>query len=276
MQKYGLIGYPVSHSFSPTIHNTAFMYHDINADYSLIEIESSDFDPKIEELKREDWLGFNVTYPYKQKIISFLDDLEPICEKIGAVNTIHIKQDGNWKGYNTDYIGFIKPIRPYLDQIDTCLFIGAGGAAQAVGFSLLEFSSIRKVVVIDPIRENAEILIHKLNSFSVKEYEIIDYKMKNDIAESFDLIVNMSPVGMDSLKDQSPLSIKNIHHENSIVYDLIYNPALTIFLKEAEEAGLKTFNGLPMLIGQAEESFKIWTGYGFPDEIQNKIIKILT
>lgn len=271
MKKYGIIGYPVGHSFSPTIHNTAFKHYSVNAEYSKIEIEKSVFDSKIIELKKENWNGFNVTSPYKKQIIPHLDELETICSRIDAVNTIKIDKNGNWEGYNTDYIGFIKPIQSFLDKIDTCLLIGAGGAAQAVGFSLLEFSTIRKFVVIDLVKKHAETLIHKLKSFSVKEYEIIDFKMINDIAGSFDLIVNMSPVGMGSLKDQSPLSIINISHSDTIVYDLIYNPSQTLFLKEAKEVGLKTINGLPMLIGQAEESFKIWTGKKFPDTVKSEL-----
>jgi len=200
-----------------------------------------------------------------------IDELEPICGRIGAVNTIKIQLDGTWKGYNTDYIGFVKPIHDYLDKMDTCLFIGAGGAAQAVGFGLLEFSPIKKFVIIDPIQENAEKLIQKLRSFSRREYEIYDSKLINDLTGSFDLIINMSPVGMGSMMDQSPLSIKNISHSQTFVYDLIYNPAQTLLLKEAEEFGLKTINGLPMLIGQAEESFKIWTGKIFSNEIQEEL-----
>ena len=267
MKKYALIGYPLGHTFSPTIHNTAFKHHGIDAEYGILEIEDSIFETRINEIKQEDWGGFNVTIPHKQKIIPLLDELDLIAEKIGAVNTIQIKSNGAWKGYNTDYLGFPKPIHPWLNKIDTCLFLGAGGAAQAVGFSLLEFSSVKKIVVVDPIQKNSEALINKLKSHAEIYYEIIDFKFLDKINEKFDLIVNMSPVGMGKLKDQSPISLENIVHKKTIVYDLIYNPAKTLFLKEAETLGLKAINGLPMLIGQAEESFRIWTGKGFSDHI---------
>lgn len=271
MNKYALIGYPLGHTFSPTIHNTAFKYYGMDAEYDIMEIEKSVFKNKIYTIKNEAWSGFNVTIPYKQRIISILDELDPIAEKIGAVNTIQILLNGTWKGYNTDYIGFTKPIQPWLNKIDTCLFIGAGGAAQAVGFSMLEFTSVNKLVVIDPIKKNAETLMNKLKLHAEKEYEIIDFNFSNNISGKFDLIINMSPVGMGSLKNQSPLSVKNISHEKTIVYDLIYNPARTLFLKEAETLGLKAINGLSMLIGQAEESFKIWTGKTFTDAIYSQI-----
>ena len=271
MKKYALIGYPLGHTFSPTIHNTAFKHYNMDAEYGILEIDESVFKERITEIKKEDWSGFNVTIPHKQRVILLLDEMDPIAAKIGAVNTIQILSNGKWKGYNTDYLGFTKPIQSWLDKIDTCLFIGAGGAAQAVGFSMLEFSTVKKLAVIDPIQKNAETLIDKLNSHTAKEYEIVDLKMIKNIAEKFDLIVNMSPVGMGSLKDKSPLSVKNISHEKTIVYDLIYNPKRTLFLKEAEELGLKAINGLPMLIGQAEESFKIWTGKTFTDKIYSQI-----
>jgi len=212
-----------------------------------------------------------VTIPHKQRIIPYLDELDSIAAKIGAVNTIKIKSDGVWKGYNTDYLGFTRPIHSRLNKINTSLFIGAGGAAQAAGFSMLEFSSIQKLSVVDPIKKNAELLINKLKSHTAIEFEIIEFSKINTIKGMFDLIVNMSPVGMGSLKEQSPLMVKNISHKNTIIYDLIYNPAQTLFLKEAESLGLKAVNGLPMLIGQAEESFKIWTGKTFTDEINSKI-----
>lgn len=267
MNKYALIGYPLGHTFSPIIHNVAFKHYGIHAEYGILEIKESVFENRINTIKNEAWSGFNVTIPYKQRIIPFLDELDPIAAKIGAVNTIQILANGTWKGYNTDYIGFIKPIQSWLDTIDICLFIGAGGAAQAVGFSMLEFSFIKKIVVIDPIKKNAETLIKKLESHAVKEYEIIDFNLIDHISGRFDLIINMSPVGMGSLKNQSPLSVKNISHKRTIVYDLIYNPARTLFLKEAEELGLQAINGLSMLIGQAEASFKIWTGKRFDDGI---------
>ncbi len=271
MKKYALIGYPLGHTFSPTIHNTAFKYYGMNAEYDILEIEESVFQNKINTIKNEAWSGFNVTIPYKQRIIPILDELDPIAEKIGAVNTIQIVLNGTWKGYNTDYLGFPKPIQPWLNKLDSCLFIGAGGAAQAVGFSMLEFSSVNKLVIIDPIKTNAETLMDKLKAHAEKEYEIIDFKLIDKIAEKFDLIVNMSPVGMGALKNQTPLSVKHISHEKTIVYDLIYNPARTLFLKEAESLGLKAINGLSMLIGQAEESFKIWTGKIFTDGIYSQI-----
>lgn len=272
MQQYGIIGYPLEHSFSPKIHNTAFEHYHLDAQYNKIEIEQSIFDAKIKELKKGgEWYGFNVTIPHKQNIISYLDELEPICEQIGAVNTVKVNKDGSWKGFNTDYMGFIKPIQSELSKLNNCLLIGAGGAAQAVGFGILKFSSIGRIAVIDRINERAESLVNKLKSFSAKDYDIIDFKMINNIKESFDLIVNMSPVGMGDLKDQAPMSIKTIIKNHTIVYDLIYNPAKTLFLKEAEQLGLRTVNGLPMLIGQAEESFKIWTGRNFPDKLYKQL-----
>ncbi|HEM49389.1 MAG TPA: shikimate dehydrogenase [Caldithrix sp.] len=271
MKKFALIGFPLGHTFSPTIHNTAFKHYGMDAEYGIIEIQESVFESRIHEIKRKDWAGFNVTIPHKQRIIPFLDELDPIAVKIGAVNTIQLISIDRWKGYNTDYLGFPKPIQSWLDKIETCLFIGAGGAAQAVGFSMLELSAIEKIVIVDPIQKNAEALLNKLKSHVQKEYQIVDFKLIDKITEKFDIIVNMSPVGMGKMNDKTPIGLKNISHSNSIVYDLIYNPAKTLLLKEADALHLRSINGLPMLIGQAEESFKIWTGRGFNEEIFTKI-----
>ena len=110
-----------------------------------------------------------------------------------------------------------------------------------------------------------------MRSFKPIEYEIIDYSDINSISERFDLIVNTTSVGMDKLKDQSPINLQQISDSDSIIYDLIYNPAKTVFLREAEQLDLNIINGLPMLIGQAEESFKIWTGKNFTDTIYKEI-----
>ena len=271
MKNYGIIGYPLEHSFSPIIHNIAFKHYNMLAEYGKIEIENNLFNKKINEIKKGNWSGFNVTIPYKQQIIPHLDELDRICERIGAVNTIKVNKDNSWKGFNTDYIGFIKPIRYALGKISNCLLIGAGGAAQAVGFGLLEFSEIKHLVIVNRTSHRSEALEKKLRSFKPIEYEIIDYSDINSISERFDLIVNTTSVGMDKLKDQSPINLQQISGSDSIIYDLIYNPAKTVFLREAEQLDLNIINGLPMLIGQAEESFKIWTGKNFTDTIYKEI-----
>ncbi|MEJ2053704.1 MAG: shikimate dehydrogenase, partial [Calditrichaceae bacterium] len=238
MQHFGIIGYPLDHSFSPTIHNTAFEFYNINAEYSKIEIEPDKFEEKIISLKDENWSGFNVTIPHKQHIIPYLDELEPICERIGAVNTVKVENNGKWKGYNTDYTGFIKPIEMETGSLHNCLLIGAGGAAQAVGFGLLEYTPIHKIVVTNRTEINGLHLIEKLKLFKEIEYIFIDPGDIGNMNEKFDLIVNTTSVGMGKLKDKSPVSLNAIWRKETIVYDLIYNPGRTRFLMVAENSCL--------------------------------------
>jgi len=267
MDKYGIIGYPLDHSFSPVIHNQAFKNLKIEACYEKYQIAPQDFPKNIPLLKSSDIMGFNVTVPYKQKIIPYLDEIEPIAKKVGAVNTI--KKIGNkWIGYNTDLYGFLLPLQNHINVIKSILVIGAGGAANAVCYALLSESAIvKKIDIVNRTKDKAQSLCSKLKTEFNIEFESYELNEVLKDCQKYDLIVNTTNVGMGELKDKYPIKIDNLIRVSTIVYDLIYNPKQTLLLESANNQKLKTINGLLMLIGQAGQSFKIWTGQEYPQNI---------
>ena len=269
MDKYGIIGYPLGHSFSPKIHNPAFKYLNIDAKYEIYPIEPISFETKIGELKAGDYCGFNVTVPFKQKIIPFIDVIDPQAQKVNAVNTIK-KVAGKWHGSNTDLYGFLLPIQDDLKSIKNVLVLGAGGAANAVCFALLDSASIEYMTIANRTIENAEILKNRLSHYYKLPLKAIQLDIK--VVDKYDLIVNTTSLGMGKTADKNPFDIKGCYHNDTIVYDLIYNPKETRLLKEAKRQKLKALNGLDMLIGQAAKSFFIWTGQQFPSHLIQKDI----
>ncbi len=266
-QKYGIIGFPLDHTFSPYIHNTAFNFLKINARYDKFEIPPISFEKDISRLKSENINGFNVTVPYKQKILPFLDEIEPIAKKVGAVNTIKKLSKNYWKGYNTDLYGFIQPLRGYLSEIKNVLIIGAGGAAKAACFSLLSEKKEIELTIVNRTIENADKLRTSLiDSFKniITTHSLLQMEI---IQMQYDLIVNTTNVGMGKLSLQIPLGVSGLVHKNSVVYDLIYNPEETLFLQSVSNKNIIRINGLQMLIGQAKKSFSIWTDKEYPYQI---------
>ncbi|MBD3226378.1 MAG: shikimate dehydrogenase [Caldithrix sp.] len=272
---YGIIGYPLKHSFSPEMHTLAFARFNMDAVYEAYEIEPSAFQQRIAALKSEPYKGFNVTVPYKQAIIPYLDDLQVTARKIGAVNTIVQTDDGGWRGYNTDYAGFLAPIRERLSQINSVLIIGAGGAARAVVFGLLQRRSYERVVLVNRSKDRAGQLAEEVYREEAKNIEVHGLSEITQRPDAFDLVVNTTSVGMHGHEGQIPLDAVPLSHATTIVYDLIYNPAKTAFLQRAEQAGLTILNGLPMLIGQAAESFYLWRRKRWPQTLVNDMRKRL-
>jgi shikimate dehydrogenase len=270
-KKYGIIGYPLGHSISPQIHNMAFEYHKINGSYEKIEILPENFDNEINRLKSENWSGFNVTIPYKELILKYVDEIDPISKVIGAINTIKRMEDDTWAGYNTDYIGFLNPIRNAQNDISSCLILGAGGSARAVCFGLVTQFKIDELVIINRTKKRAEQLKNDLHSIQAQNVTIGDFDALQKINEKFDLIVNTTSVGMGKMSGQMPINPTFYSKNDTIVYDLIYNPMKTAFLITAEGKVKKCINGLAMLISQAEASFKIWTNIDFSGGLSDMI-----
>ena len=240
MKLFGLIGHPISHSFSKVFFDKKFEQENLNdCHYELIDIKTID---EIISLKNNPQLcGLNVTIPYKQAIIPFLDTISEEAKSVGAVNTIKIK-DSKWHGYNTDVIGFEKSLVPLLNpSIKNALILGSGGASMAVKF------------VLDKLSISS--------SFVSRESKLTEYKYR-DISKSVlnehQLIINTSPVGMFPDVNKMPEIPTDFLTPNHLVYDLIYNQEETLLLKNASFIGCITKNGLEMLQIQAEESWKIW------------------
>ncbi|WP_124640772.1 MULTISPECIES: shikimate dehydrogenase family protein [Amniculibacterium] len=238
IKKLGLIGKNISYSFSKKYFEEKFKKSFIQEySYSLFDLESSD---EVESLlSSNEMLGFNVTIPYKEKVIPFLDELSPEAQEIGAVNTILLK-DGKRKGYNTDVVGFEKSLKLMLkDEQQSAIVLGDGGASKAVQFVLKKLN-IPFIIV----SRKTGLTFDELNFETVRKHHII---------------VQCTPVGtfpnVDDCLDFPFLGLTKDH----VLIDLIYNPTETRFLKMGQAAGAKTMNGLFMLEQQAEAAWRIWT-----------------
>ena len=246
MDKYGLIGYPLGHSFSISFHNQRFADEGINAKYLNFEISSIDDLPAVlgsnPELK-----GLNVTIPYKEKVIPFLDYVSPEARAIGAVNVIRVVHEGKkiiLRGYNSDVIGFTQSIEPMLEPYHKkALVLGTGGASKAIAYGLkslgLEYVFVSRYERPDTIQYN------RITPEIVKEYNVI---------------VNCTPMGMFPKTDECPLLPYEAMDERNILYDLIYNPDETLFMRRGAEHGAAVKNGLEMLLLQAFASWDFWQG----------------
>ncbi len=244
MKQYGLIGHPLSHSFSQKYFNQKFENEKITAcTYDLFDIKSLNQFPEI--LKSNPNLkGLNVTIPYKENILNYLTEIDENAKTIGAINTIKIFNDQKiLKGYNTDYYGFKKSLKPFLDiNHERALIFGTGGASKTVKFVLNELNINCLMVSRNP-KNDDEISYNDVNEYVIKHHQII---------------INTTPVGMfPNVNDSLDIHYDTLT-EKHLLYDLIYNPEETIFLKKGKEKGCITINGLQMLKLQAERSWEIW------------------
>lgn len=246
MDKYGLIGYPLGHSFSVNYFNQKFADEGINAKYINFEIPSIEM--LIEVVSSNPELkGLNVTIPYKERVIEFLDQLNPEARAIGAVNVIRVTHDGgkiHMKGFNSDVIGFTKSIEPMLeDYHKKALVLGTGGASKAVCHGLGSLG-LETVCVSRYERENT----------------ICYSNITPEVVHEYNVIVNCTPVGMFPHVNECPQLPYDALDERNILYDLIYNPNETLFMKRGEQRRAQVKNGLEMLLLQAFAAWEIWNG----------------
>ena len=240
MRQFGLIGRNISYSFSKSYFADKFINENIvDAVYNVFDLQQIDEVEKV--FATEGLVGFNVTIPYKQEIIPFLDELSPEAKTIGAVNTVLIK-NGKRIGHNTDCYGFHHSILPLLDSHHKkALVLGNGGAAKAVFYILDELNIAYKIVS----RTTLE------NQFT---YDDLD----KEIISQHQIIINCSPVGTFPNIEDAPLLPYQFVSEKHLLYDLIYNPPVTKFLENGQNNGAKIKNGHEMLVLQAEKAWKIW------------------
>lgn len=241
MRQFGLIGKTLSHSFSKNHFERKFEKEGISdASYSLFELtEMAEFNALVQEHQLS---GLNVTIPYKEAILPYLDEIDEEAKAIGAVNTIQFTKSG-LKGYNTDVIGFRNSIKPFLENIHTrALILGTGGAAKAVAYVLENLGIKITYVSRNPKAEN-ELSYADINSFVMKHHL---------------LIVNTTPIGTFPNITEAPELPYEYLTEQHFLYDLVYNPSETQFLQHAKAAGAIAINGEQMLKIQAEEAWKIW------------------
>ena len=245
MDKYGLIGYPLGHSFSISYFNQRFADEGINATYENFEIPSIDDLPEIID-RYPNLRGLNVTIPYKEKVIPFLDSISPEARAIGAVNVIRVVHQKNktlLKGYNSDVIGFTQSIEPMLDPKwhKKALILGTGGASKAINYGL-------KSLGIEPV------FVSRYERPGTIQYQSIT----PEVVREYNVIVNCTPMGMYPHTDECPQLPYEAMDSHTILYDLIYNPDQTLFMRNGAKYGAEVKNGLEMLLLQAFASWEFW------------------
>lgn len=238
-KSFGIIGYPLEHSFSADYFNKKFAEEGLDAHYRLYPIPS--LDGFLQLIQEHSFTGLNVTLPYKETIMPYLDELDDTAAKIGAVNVIHFTEK-RLVGYNTDTIGFRQSVEPLLRPYHThALILGTGGAAKAVAYAL------RRTGI-----ECQFVSRHAAKGITYAQ-------LSRDILKQHLLIVNCTPLGMFPAVDACPPIPYQYLTDRHLVYDVIYNPAQTLFLRQASMHGAVTCNGIGMLYGQATAAWKIWT-----------------
>ena len=263
-----VVANPIKHSISPFIHNTAFAATATNGVYVAWEIEASDLEQTIRNIRRYQMFGINLSMPYKEQVISYLDELSDEARLIGAVNTV-VNHDGILIGYNTDGKGFFKSLPSFTITGKKMTLLGAGGAAKSIlAQAILDGANQISVFVRESSMEKTKSYLDRLEEqtgFKVDLYALEDVsELQARIAES-DLLVNATSVGMDGKSSPVPESI--VLPETLLVADIIYKPFETPFLKWARSQGNPGVNGLGMLLYQAAEAFQLWTGKEMPTEV---------
>lgn len=249
---HGIMGDPVTHSLSPAMHNAAFAELGLNCVYVAFPVK--DVEPAMAGFKALGVKGVSVTIPHKQTVISWLDEIDSVAAKIGAVNTLLIRDDHTIKGFNTDWLGANRALEEHLDLSGkTILLLGAGGSARAIGFGLIEAGA--RVMIASRTQKIGEQLARSLDC---------DWHPLSAVASlSADGLVNATSVGMVP-QDQESLVPRSSLVNYPVVMDIVYSPLKTRLLREAEVAGCITINGLAMLLYQGVAQFELWTGRKAP------------
>ena len=259
----GIIGYPLSHTLSPSMHNFIYQKLGIDVEYKKWEISPNNLKSHIEKINNENFIGANITVPYKEKIVPLLDEIRNEAKFTGAVNTI-VKNNNKLIGYNTDVYGIEQTLDIKLknDVINNAVIFGAGGAAKAALFVLLQ-RGLNNLTIVNRTKSNALKMISKFNNVNCDQ-TIITLNEKSQIKSaclSADLIINTTILGMKNsgYEDISPIDSTFID-SNSVIFDMVYNPTKTQLIKIALERNANIIEGLNMLVYQAIKSIELWTG----------------
>ena len=262
-----VVANPIKHSISPFIHNSAFEATGINGVYLAWEVEMGDLAETLANIRRYQMFGINLSMPYKEEVIPYLDELSDEVRLIGAVNTV-VNQNGNLIGYNTDGKGFFKSLPSFKISGKKMVLLGAGGAAKAIlTQAILDGVSQLSVFVRSISMEKTKPYLETLQSetgFRVDLYALEEHSVLQEKIADSDLLVNATSVGMDG--KSSPVPENLLLPENLLVADIIYQPFETPFLKWARSQGNQSINGLGMLLYQAAEAFELWTGKEMPTD----------
>ena len=265
---FAVIGDPIDHSLSPNIHSAAFRELNLENSYIAYRIPKGELCEGVESLKKIKIDGFNVTIPHKVGMMKYLDKMDESCSIIGAVNTV-TNTEGILKGYNTDMDGFLDPFKKKGIKIQDkkILLLGAGGAARAIVAGVAK-EKAKQITIANRTLENANNLAQFANKIGLDADSITIGNVGNDLKD-YDIIVNATSVGLKN--EPSPISLESIKPE-TIVYDIVYMPMNTDFLKKAKERGAKIIYGYEMLLGQAVRAFEIWHGIEAPYNAMKKAL----
>ena len=272
-KKYGIIGKSLSHSFSPMLHNFWFKKYRINASYSLIEVEVDQIENIINKIRKKELQGINVTVPYKQVVIPFLDLIINDAKETSSVNTIYLNNEDKIVGDNTDVYGFEQAFINKLNTNDLIekkiLIIGAGGVTSSVIFALAK-KKIKQIFISNRTIKKAEDIKKKFPFIEVVIWENI-----NDKSEDADIIINATSLGTKGGSDFKEVFKK--FKPSLVYYDVIYNPTETTMIKNFKKQEVKTFNGLEMFIYQGQKSFFLWNKINpeLNEELKKRIISEL-
>jgi shikimate dehydrogenase len=269
-----LLGHPISHSLSPIIHNAAFRAQGVNMVYLCLSVPPEGVVETLAGLRAARFVGSNVTIPHKQRVLEAVDDVTDRARAVGAVNTIVCRQADDGKtpallGDNTDVAGFLAPLAGDLGRLEgmPALVFGAGGAARAVIYALLRDTGVSRVWIVARDPAKAERLAVEFATYDRRgALTVLPPAEASAAVRESQLLVNTTPLGMQPDTGSSPWEVGEDFHAGQRVYDLVYNPRETRFLREASARGAKTLGGLPMLIEQAAASYIQWTGLDMPRE----------
>lgn len=269
----GLIGNPVAHSYSPFLHNSVLQHLEINAVYVPLKVAPAELARAVQGIKALGFKGVNVTIPYKEAVLPYLDALEGDAALCRSVNVIE-NRAGRLIGHNTDGQGFMMALSEAgVPAVGKALFIGAGGAARSVAFTL-GASGFSELHLLDTDPSRAEKLADEIKSQVPGVYRgsLMNPANFRNAAREASLVVNCSPVGMHPFVNESPVEDLLSLDENTVLYDIIYNPVLTRFLKLGQDRDLKVLNGLPMFVFQAALTLKILLGVSPPIDYMKAIL----
>jgi len=270
----GVIGDPIEHTASPAMHNAVFKKLGLDYVYLPFRVKREELGKAIEGMRALNIRGLNVTIPHKVAVIPFLDELDGLARKIGAVNTI-VNDDGVLTGYNTDATGFRQALleRGIEPMGKKVVILGAGGASRAISFILAEQGA--NLTILNRTPDKAR---QCASMFSQREVRALELNRENlvEVLEKADILINATSVGMTPNIDETPVPF-NLLKPDLTVFDIVYNPIKTRLLREAEQAGAKTITGLDMLLWQGALAFEKWTGVKAPIEVMRaEVIKGLT
>ncbi|WP_313343858.1 shikimate dehydrogenase [Sedimentibacter sp.] len=271
----GLLGYPLKHSRSPHMHNTAFEALGLDHVYMAFEVKEGYIKEGLDAIRILNTEGCNVTMPHKKKVLEYLDEISDDAKIIGSVNTVK-NNNGKLTGYNTDGRGFIKALEENHVEYKNkkIVLAGAGGAARAVA-TQLAYEGASELVLFNRTLSTAEEIIENINKnipeCKGRALELKEEELKKEIQDA-SILVNCTSLGMKVTVDQAIVSSSDAFHKDLFVADIVYDPPKTKLLEMADEAGCRYMNGLMMMIWQGAIAFKIWTGKDMPVDLIKKEI----